>query len=196
MGIKGRGYRTIITPEDRRFVYDELVKGRGILQIAEELNFSAHMLKRRCNDEIVLAKAKIIESGGYELPSRTTEITPDQRFQIRKLAGYGLNYDQISIIVGMSRSTLVERCKDDLDLGRAEAHHAVAKNLYEMAADPGKRFPAETKFYLKAREGWREATQIEFPDGDGNLQKIGGDLNINLSADKMQNLIAILDQLV
>lgn len=194
MSIKGRGLARTLAPSDKAMVYEMLVDGKGLLEIAEHLNCTVPMLKKRCNDEIIMAKAEIIARGGYVKPSQTFEITPDQRFQIRKMAGLGLTYEQISVIMGMSRSHLVDYCQDDLNIGKAEAVNEVAGVLYDMATD--KAHPTETKFYLKAQAGWREATSIEFPDGQGNLQPPGGAVHVSISAENMQTMIALLNEKV
>jgi hypothetical protein len=120
-------------------------------------------------------------------------LTPGEHRVIQDLAGYGLKNEQIAQLMGMGKMTLIAHFQEDLDVGRVRAHEQVTKTLFAMATDG--EHPNETKFYLKAQCGWKEATQIEFPDEDGKPQSITGN-SVNISAEKMQAIVIALNEKV
>jgi hypothetical protein len=196
------------TDEQRLTVIDMASKGKSDFEISRfltesgDINITKRMLQYRCGTELKIGHKKAIEDG-VNLPQvgkmtsneGITEFSPEMRFQIGEMAGLGLRNDQIALILGVGKQTMVAYCQDDIDKGRARAHETVTKTLFAMATDG--EHPNETKFYLKAQCGWKEATQVEFPDENGRPQSITSPgVSINLSADKMQALIAILNEQV
>lgn len=98
------------------------------------------------------------------MKGRKVEITPEQRKQIKALAGYGMKDSQIANVLGITESTLQRKCKEDIKKGRDTARASVAKTAYQMAVS-GKQ-PAMTMFYLKTQLGWRETGQNEGGESD------------------------------
>jgi hypothetical protein len=187
-------------PERRQLVVQLASEGKTNFFIAKELGVTKRMLMYRCTNELEAGR-DIARSNGIALPPKPgfeagcRDLTDEETFQLRTMAGYGLKIDQIATILGMGNQTLVANYQEEIERGRAEAHLKVTETLYTMATDGD--HPNETKFYLKTQAGWKEATQIEFPDETGKPQRlIGSAVNLNLSADKMQNLIAILNDKV
>ena len=88
------------------------------------------------------------------------KITEKQLEEIRKLAGYGLTYQQIRNFFGWSRVYWDSRKEDQpefyeaLRQGEAAAISRVSQTAYEQAVS-GKN-PTMTIFWLKSRAGWRE----------------------------------------
>ena len=79
----------------------------------------------------------------------TTEI----RREVETLASYGIPEENIARVVGLGRSTLRTRYKDELELGQDKANAQVAGFLF-MAAKNGS-VPA-MMFWLKCRARWSE----------------------------------------
>jgi hypothetical protein len=186
--------------EVRIKVYKDAANGVPPIVISKELGCTKRMLYYRCGDELRAGYAEAKEKG-LPLPRNAGgnqsgfKITEEDRELVRDLAGYGLRNDQVANVMGMGKMTLIAHYQEDLEVGRARAINTVAKTLYAMATDG--EHPNETKFYLKTQAGWKEATQIEFPDENGRPQPLTGPQTvINLSADKMQALIAILNESV
>ena len=188
------------SPEVRQLIINLASEGRTTYYIAKEIGVTKRMLQYRCTNELVAGR-DLAKSMGIPVPSEVghpvsrKDLTDEELFQLRTMAGYGLKIDQIATILGMSPMTLIANYQEEIEAGRAEAHHLVTKTLFSMATDGD--HPNETKFYLKTQAGWKEATQIEFPDESGKPQRLtGNSVNLNLSADKMQNLIAVLNDKV
>ena len=83
--------------------------------------------------------------------------------QAEKMAGLGMNGDQIGLIIGVSKKTIERRMHDQpelavaLERGRAKASAAVRNTAFKMATS-GKH-AAMTIFWLKCRDQWREASE-------------------------------------
>jgi len=193
--------RVQFSDEDRLMVIDWASKGKSNFEISKELKVTKRMLQYRCRTELQIGHKKAIEDGvglpgvgrGKGPPSFV--FTAEDRFQIQELSGLGLSNREIADVLGFAKMTMIAYCQDDLDIGRAKAIQSVARTLYEMATDGD--HPNETKFYLKAKAGWREATQVEFPDEQGKPQSITSPgVNLNLTADKIQALVTILNEQV
>ena len=199
--------RIRFSDEERLIVIDMASKGKDNFEIVTALSelkgikITKRMLEYRCNAELKIGHKKAIEDGcnlpgvGCGRNEGITQFSAEDRFQIQTLAGLGLTTQNIADVLGFARMTMIAYCQDDIDIGRANAIHKVAKTLYKMATDG--EHPNETKFYLKAQAGWKEATQVEFPGADGKPQSITSpSVSINLTADKMQTLIAVLNEQV
>lgn len=186
----------IFVPEVRQKVYELACEGKSKEDIAALIGVTTSLLWTRCRSEIKKG-AFIAKANNIKVDIRETDgllPTDAQRFQVQCMAAIGLKNDQIAVIMNLSLSTIQTQFQEDIYLGRAQGINKVANVLYEMATD--KEHPNETKFFLKTQAGWREATQIEFPDKDGNPQDISSKATLNLSAEKMQTIIAILNEKV
>ena len=169
--------------EQRAMVKQLASEGKIAREIAPIFSVTKRMLEYRCREELQAGYA-IAKANGVALPGYGTgngvegfEFTRDQRLQIQEMAGFGLKNDQIAVIMGCGKMTLIASCQEDLDIGRAKAHHTVTKTLYQMATDG--EHPNETKFYLKAQAGWREGMEISYPDEHGNPQRLMPQVVVN-----------------
>lgn len=194
----GKGHKVAFDPEIRKWIIEKASSGATDFGIARELGVTKRMIQYRCSEELRVGHDIAIQNGlmipykgGYRNPNR--DLSDEEIFQIKTLAGYGLPADQIATVLGMARNTLIANYQREIDEGRAEAHGTVAKVLFEMATD--KEHPNETKFFLKAQARWKEATQIEFPDENGNPQLFSdASVSIHLDSDKIDNLIVMLNE--
>ena len=91
--------------------------------------------------------------------------TDDQRRMVRAMAGYGVQHDDIALVVKCSPPTLRKRFRRELDVATIEANARVAQTLYQQATTPGNI--AATIFWLKARAGWCEKQVVEVAGQDG-----------------------------
>jgi hypothetical protein len=198
----GRRYKqgrdaVIFTPDVRRKVFELACDGKSCDDIAAIIGATRQLTHLRCKDEIrkgnLIAKANLIKVDIRQTQSLV--LSEHDRFQIQSMAGVGLKNTEIALIMNIPLSILQTIYQEDLYLGRANAHAKVATVLYDMAVDY--EHPNETKFFLKAQHGWKEATQIEFPDADGRPQSISSNVNnLQLNDAKIQLLIEQLNERV
>jgi hypothetical protein len=102
--------------------------------------------------------------------------TVAQRDQVRALVGFGLKHDQIASITinsrtksGIGKATLHKYFRNELDQGGAIAISKVANSLYKKALGTGQGSVAAAIFFLKARAGWSERTEVEISSNTGVL---------------------------
>ena len=190
-----------ITPDMRQTVIDMASQGKELFSIAKELGITKRMLVYRCRKEIDEGRELAVMNGvplpkSAHLASTREEVPEETRYQIEMMAAFGLPIDQICTVVGMARMTMLAYCQEDIDRGRARGHEAVAGQLYDMATDG--EHPLQTQFYLKHKCGWKETpTGIEFPDADGNPQKISNDQNgMSITKEALLSIIEMLNEKV
>jgi hypothetical protein len=102
------------------------------------------------------------------MPRAKIVIDTDQVNLVSRLAGLGLNMQQVADALGISKDTLERRIKEDERLqaavakGRAKAATKVAETAFRLATSG--EHPSMTMFWLKTRLGWREKDpQLEPP---------------------------------
>jgi hypothetical protein len=186
----------VITPEQRRKVYELACEGKNAFDIGAIIDVPKRHVMHRCKKELLDGHDVAIKNGIMNPPTGLPslfEYTNEVRFQIAHMAGLGLPVHQIAIILGVSENNLYAHAAEDIARGRAEGHKKVAGTLFEMATDA--EHPSMTTFYLKSQCGWKEATQIEFPDENGKPQSITAPV-IAISAENVQMLIAELNDKV
>jgi len=193
------GKQYLPTPEDRVLVTKMASEGCSLQEIADQMGRTTRMICIKYGPNLKQGRDMALEAGlKPKINSKTgimqVEITSQQREMIQVLSGQGLRDDQVAILVKIPLQTMLVYCREDLNIGKAVAHDKVTKSLFEMALD--KEHVNATMFYLKTQCGWKETSNIEFPDKNGNPQAIAGGVNINISADKMQTLIALLNDTV
>ena len=87
----------------------------------------------------------------------TIALTEDQKIQISELAERRIPHELIARVMGVSRSTLERRFRDELDLGKANGEIGYRKKLHEMAmAGDFKALLLCLKWYCGYREPSRE----------------------------------------
>jgi IS30 family transposase len=87
------------------------------------------------------------------------EPNDDERRRIRLYAGLGMTQEQIAVLIGKSVDTLGRRCREDLDVGLAEAIAKVAGSLVQKALGGDTTCAI---FYLKTQAGWKETSVTEY----------------------------------
>jgi hypothetical protein len=73
------------------------------------------------------------------------------------LAAAGFPLEGIAKAIGLARHTMVRLYREELDLGRVQAHAAVARSLFRAATDARRPNVIACIFWLKTRAGWKEA---------------------------------------
>lgn len=97
------------------------------------------------------------------------EITPEMIKNAERLAARGLNVEQIAYSIGLGKTTLYERLKENKELseaikrGNARGIATIANCLYENAK--GGNTTAQI-FYLKCRAKWKEEENVEKEDNE------------------------------
>lgn len=86
------------------------------------------------------------------------EFTPQDREEIEKLSGLGLNHEQIALIKKCCADTLVKHCGEELKVGKAKAFTLATSQLFG-AIKRGNM--TGIIFYLKTQHGWREKQEVE-----------------------------------
>lgn len=70
----------------------------------------------------------------------------------------GVNHDDISRLIGVSKKTLYKYYDAELKLGKAKANAKVAQSLFSQAMSGN---TAAAIFWMKAQAGWREKQVVE-----------------------------------
>ena len=98
-------------------------------------------------------------------PTEKRLITIDELKQVEKMAGIGLSIRDIGNIIGVSKSTMERRMKDQpevaeaVERGRSSALGQVAKTAFQLAVSG--QCPTMTIFWLKCRGGWSETDAVD-----------------------------------
>jgi len=87
------------------------------------------------------------------------EPTDEQRAMVERAAGLGFTQDKIcALLGGMSKHTLENHFREELDRGMALIHYKVGDSLVQNALNGN---VAAQLFYLKTQCGWKETQVIE-----------------------------------
>ena len=84
---------------------------------------------------------------------------PFHRRQVEAMAAYGVPETGIARVVGIDAKTLRKHYREELDTGQIKATAKVAESLFRKATTDGSQSVTAAIFWLKTREGWREAPQ-------------------------------------
>lgn len=93
--------------------------------------------------------------------------TAKDRATVELMAGHGITQDEIANSLGITRQTLAQHYRKELDAGVTKANEAVAKSLYDKATGEGSSAVTAAIFWLKCRAGWKEPKQVELTGKDG-----------------------------
>ena len=93
------------------------------------------------------------------------EPTSEQRKTVKALSGFGVPQDAIAAYVGIDPKTMRKHFRDELDRGSVEATAKVAQTLFHLSTV--EKNVASVIFWMKARAGWREKTNVEVTGPDG-----------------------------
>lgn len=91
--------------------------------------------------------------------------TEEDRKKVRLYAGLGMTQEQIGALIGVSVDSLDRKCREDLDVGKAEIISKVAGSLVRKAMNGD---TTSAIFYLKTQGRWKE-THLVGSDPDNPL---------------------------
>tara|TARA_R100000655_G_scaffold105395_1_gene153555 strand:+ start:388 stop:771 length:384 start_codon:yes stop_codon:yes gene_type:complete len=94
------------------------------------------------------------------MPKKVTR-TEETAKQIETLSGLGLNHEQISLVVELSKPTLYKYYDQELNSGKAKAIAKVSENLFRIATGSGRGNITACIFWLKTQAKWKETEVIE-----------------------------------
>ena len=100
------------------------------------------------------------------------EPTPETRLQVKTLASVGTPQDQIAIVVGITKNTLLKYYRKELDSAMTMANAKVAQSLFQQATAGN---TAAAIFWLKCRAGWVDTQKVEMTGANG------GDINVTIT---------------
>ena len=100
------------------------------------------------------------------------EPTPETRLQVKTLASVGTPQDQIAIVVGITKNTLLKYYRKELDTAMTMANAKVAQSLFQQA-NAGNT--AAAIFWLKCRAGWVDTQKVEMTGANG------GEINVTIT---------------
>ena len=86
------------------------------------------------------------------------EPTPETRVQVKTLASVGTPQDQIAIVIGITKNTLLKYYRKELDSAMTMANAKVAQSLFQQATAGN---TSAAIFWLKCRAGWVDKQSIE-----------------------------------
>jgi hypothetical protein len=89
--------------------------------------------------------------------------TDESREEVRRLAGFGIPAEDIGLVIGVTRPTLIKYYRTELDDGVAKANAHVAGFLFNQAR--AGNVTAQI-FWLKTRARWKEPP-VEHTGEDG-----------------------------
>lgn len=89
--------------------------------------------------------------------------TERTRAEVSAYAAVGVPHHDIAALIGVSIKTLLKYYGTELRTGKAKANATVGKRLFQLATDG--RNVAAAIFWMKAQAGWRERSDVGFPDG-------------------------------
>jgi|TARA_R100001530_G_scaffold29784_1_gene23383 hypothetical protein len=92
--------------------------------------------------------------------------TDDSREEVRRLAGFGIPGEDIALVVGVSRPTLIKHYRTELDDGVAKANAHVAGFLFNQARAGN---VSAQIFWLKTRARWKEPPVEHTGEGGGPI---------------------------
>ena len=140
---------------------------------------------------------KNINNDNGERQQRSDKWSPDeeQLASLHAMAGLGLNMAQIAHIVGVHPASFFRSLRQQpeiraaIESGRATATMNVSRAAYEMAIS--KKVPDITKFWLKARAGWRDAQAIEI--GRGRDYETYSDQDLEAEICQQEKLLELME---
>ena len=100
------------------------------------------------------------------------EPTPETRLQVKTLASVGTPQDQIAIVVGITKNTLLKYYRKELDTAMIMANATIAQTLFKQAKNGN---TAAAIFWLKCRAGWVDTQKVEMTGANG------GDINVTIT---------------
>jgi hypothetical protein len=90
--------------------------------------------------------------------------TDEQRKQVQAMSGYGVPQEDIATVLDIDPKTLRLHYRRELDLGSINATAKIGETLYRQAMNGN---VAAAIFWMKARAGWREKSEVEVNGKNG-----------------------------
>lgn len=103
--------------------------------------------------------------------------TQAQRDDVVKFARWGLNYEQIAGIMGISKRTVVNHFAEEVAKGKPSGISIAAGQLFRKVMEGNL---TAIIFYLKTQGGFNDRSAHQFVNGNG--EPIDIDVNLNLKA--------------
>lgn len=104
------------------------------------------------------------------MPPKIT-ISAQQRQQIEALYGLGLTTREIEHVIGISHSTIENKCKEEIARGIAKADAAILNNLKRIAMGDGPSAASAAIFWVKCRRKWHEIQRVIHGFDPGAIQE-------------------------
>lgn len=120
---------------------------------------------------------------------------PEQLARLEAMAGVGLNLSQMAHILGLHVQSMIRRMREKPEIraaverGRALATMNVSQAAYKMAVS--EKVPDMTKFWLKARAGWRDTQAIEI--GRGRDYENYSDQDLEAEICEQERLLGLME---
>ena len=98
--------------------------------------------------------------------------TDEQRKQVLMMTGFGINQDDIALMIQISKPTLHKHFRRELDTGLTEANLRVVQSLYTNAT---KNMSVQAQiWWTKARMGWKDSSELNIGGTQTPLMIITG----------------------
>lgn len=124
-------------------------------------------------------------------PRQPKAITPDVRARVAEYAGLGLTWSQISGVLKVPERTLQRYCQQDYNDGKAQKGAIAVAKLWQLVESG---HPASVFFFLKTQMGWKETSKNELSGPDGKPIQTEGNLEVEVTPEKVKAIMAALDK--
>ena len=135
-------------------------------------------------------------NGGAREGAGRPAFVPDdaERRQVEALAGYGLPFEHIAVLVrkGISLDTLRAHFASELVTGKAKANGQIGKTLFQKATNGD---TTAMIWWTKTQMRWREVSSLEVSGAGGKPLQIDHRHQLNLSSLSDEELLQ-LEQLL
>lgn len=98
--------------------------------------------------------------------------TAETRAKVNALASVGTPQEQIALVIGVTKNTLLKYYRKELDTAMVLASAKVAQSLFQQATGGN---TSAAIFWLKCRAGWVDKQSIEHTGPNG------GDINVTIT---------------
>lgn len=97
--------------------------------------------------------------------------TDEDRKMVAQMAAVGIMQESIARVIGIDPKTLRKHFREELDTSAAKANAKVGGTLYNKAINGD---TSAAIWWSKARMGWKERTQLQHADADGEVIQTHG----------------------
>lgn len=147
-------------------------------------------------DKTMLEKDGRSKNGGKRAGSGRPEFVPteSERKSVEALAGYGLPFEHIAVLVreGISLDTLRAHFRSELVTGKAKANGQIGKTLFQKATNGD---TTAMIWWTKTQMRWREVSSLELSGSGGKPIQVEHRHQLDLSSLSDQELLQ-LEQLL